>query len=467
MPDFTAVQKFLTKPFPALDGPTFPRRQYTPDFDRRELNALWQPMTPFVAIHLPVVNIDCFVARFDDHSPHADTLLATAAGHAYANIIMALGSSFKCLNEAFPVLGPRIWPWFMNALAALAELAITGTDALAVQAVVGMAIFLQGTGSSSIAVALMTSAAAMSNRLGLHRGGGGHEDGHVRDRVFWAAYILDKSAALYHGVPPAIPDDDVEVKLPLPDIFWLRLRAQLATVESRVYATLYTGRALALPGPSVFRAILDADKMMDGWRRALPENMVDAIVEGAIAGDDDSELTGSQLDVVLTFNTCQLLVHWARGRLGAGQTVTVTMGGDEELRLDGAKHCLLRCRSAATAVMTAFCSVSAPQYAFLWRTICHPLCAMFVLLVDILGAPEVARTTKLLQTAESFTTFLETFQREEKCDLSRMTLACGTMLQIAQAVVQSFHEGTDFVAPKSTHGVTPEVSVYLLWCTYW
>lgn len=367
LPDFVAARMFLTKPVPAIEGPTFPRRIYTPDFDRQILNTLWLPLTPSIAAGFPVLNADCLVGRFQGGGTAADALFDSTHGWAYACACMALGSSLKCLNEAIPALFPRIWPWFMNAVATIAELTTTAADPLAVQALVGMAVFMQGSAASSAAVALAASAATLSNRLGLHRDGG--NDDPVRDRIFWAAYILDKSNALNLGVPSAIPDDDIEVDLPPPDIFWLRLRAQLATIQSRIHTSLYTARALALPGPEVFRAVLDAERMMDSWRRTLPGEMADAIVDGGLGGDVE-ELTGAQLDVVMTFNTCQILVHWSSCRMEGDLTLTVGVGGKDSapqsMLLPRGRHCLLRCRSGATAVMRAFCSVSAPPLTVLW-----------------------------------------------------------------------------------------------------
>lgn len=91
------------------------------------------------------------------------------------------------------------------------------------------------------------------------------------------------------------------------------------------------------------------------------------------------------------------------------------------------------------------------------RMVCHPLCAMIVLLVDILEEPATTQSTKLLQIVKSFTTFLETFQREEKCDLAKLIAACGTFLWVAQVAVHSARDGTDVVVPEGATGVTPEV----------
>jgi predicted fused transcriptional regulator/phosphomethylpyrimidine kinase len=85
---------------------------------------------------------------------------------------------------------------------------------------------------------------------------------------------------------------------------------------------------------------------------------------------------------------------------------------------------------------------------------------MIVLLVDILEEPATTQSTMLLQTIRSFTTFLETFQREEKCDLAKLIAACGTLLWVAQAAVQRARDGTDVVVPEGTAGVTPEVSTF-------
>ncbi|KAH8727025.1 fungal-specific transcription factor domain-containing protein [Phaeosphaeriaceae sp. PMI808] len=124
-------------------------------------------------------------------------------------------------------------------------------DLAAIQALLGMAIFLQGTPNPQPASILTAAAIRLSYGLGMHRNelGGGLPliEAQQRQRVFWVAYCLDKDFSLRFEQPSIINDNDMNVHLPEADprdglnlmhtasdgsaVNYFRLRIHLAVIQ--------------------------------------------------------------------------------------------------------------------------------------------------------------------------------------------------------------------------------------------
>ncbi|KAG7107566.1 ABC-transporter-regulating transcription factor like protein [Verticillium longisporum] len=442
---------WMSTPQPKFTGPTFVRRCYTAGLQRHDAITLWLPLADHVAETFPALNLADFLPRY--------------GGWAYANVCIALGASLKCLNESCFLMHRPIWSFFMNAFEALPELLTRGDDAIAVNAIVAMAIWMQGTLFTSLAISLASSASAMSIRLGFHRGaeskhtGGGNRK---QDCVFWSTYVLDKSMSILHGVPPMISDEDIEIDLPETqgtDVPWFRLRAQLAQIEAQISRRLYTAKSLKLDGGQTFQTILDCEVLLDGWKNSLPGTLDDDIVDGISDGDS---LQGDKLDVFLGFNNCLLLTHWALRHSSEDGPIALRVERtqshlDPILHYDvpRSRHCLLRSRSAAQAVIRIYCTYKEPAFTFLWRNLAYPLCAVLVLITGVLDEPATAQAIKLLQATRSFSRFLQRFEREERCSLNRVLRSCATLQRTAQLVVQEAHEGSAVESPLVITPGTP------------
>ncbi|KAG7122356.1 ABC-transporter-regulating transcription factor like protein [Verticillium longisporum] len=470
MPLVGAIRRWMSTPQPKFTGPTFVRRCYTAGLQRHEAITLWLPLVDHVTETFPALNLADFLPRYGglsatDGRSGADELFESAAGWAYANACIALGASLKCLNESCFLMHRPIWSFFMNAFEALPELLARGDDAIAVNAIVAMAIWMQGTLFTSLAISLASSASAMSIRLGFQRGACSKltgEGSRIQDCVFWSTYILDKSMSILHGVPPMISDDDIEIDLPETrgtDVPWFRLRAQLARIEAQVSRRLYTAKSLKLDGGQIFQTILDCEVLLDGWKSSLPGTLDDDIVDGI---SDADSLQGDKLDVFLVFNNCLLLTHWALRHSSEDGPIALRVERtqshlDPILHVDvpRSRHCLLRSRSAAQAVIRIYCTYREPPFTFLWRNLAYPLCAVLVLITDILDEPATAQAIKLLQATRSFSRFLQRFEREERCSLNQVLRSCATLQRTAQLAVQEAHEGSVVESPLVITPGTP------------
>ncbi|KAK5136365.1 hypothetical protein LTR08_003491 [Meristemomyces frigidus] len=112
----------------------------------------------------------------------------------------------------------KAWGFLKNAMAVMTELTMRNTDLLSIQALLGMALFLQGTPNPQPSFFLVAAAIRLAHSIGLHKRGSGFGlngvENEQRKRVFWIAYLLDKDICLRSGRPPVLDDDDMNVELP-------------------------------------------------------------------------------------------------------------------------------------------------------------------------------------------------------------------------------------------------------------
>ena len=105
-----------------------------------------------------------------------------------------------------------------NALGVLSELTVRKTDLQSVQALLGMAHFMQTTSNPQLSLPLYSAAIRVSHSIGLHRENLllnlSPVESEVQKRVFWVGYILDQDTSLRSGWPAAQDDSDMDMSLP-------------------------------------------------------------------------------------------------------------------------------------------------------------------------------------------------------------------------------------------------------------
>lgn len=371
MPVFAVIASRMREINSASYCSTFNRQVFTPRLEREEAITILMPLHDDVISNYPLLNFHYFVRNFET-LPEADDTFNSTSGWAYMNAVIAVGTRWKTINSSFQEVCQLAWPFFKNAFSVLTELMVKGNDLLSVQAIVAMAVFMQGTTCTRTAALLSSAAVRLSQNIGLHRQPDTMmsmcaQDVEVRSHVFWAAYILDKEMGLNHGLDSIQDDDDIETELPCDirkqaDI--LNLRAKLAMVESSIRRRLYTAKGLRLTDDDVVKAIIDLDALLEEWRSSLPVDLQPSYEAPAVG----SVIAPDVLHLHLAFYRCTLMVHWAARRHRQYKTVAVLMGTPAgfEMPYIQLSFSQKRCRMAAHATMGLFRTILAPQYADLW-----------------------------------------------------------------------------------------------------
>lgn len=179
-----------------------------------------------------------------------------------------------------------MWAYAKNALGVVNELQMSSPDLSTVQALLGMAIVLQGTPYSDICTSLLANAIKAAQRLGMHRNFHGFHvrpntriDQEQQKRVFWIAYFLDQDLSMRTGLPPTQYYDDMDIGLPLTtteprqgyteDIRFFNYRIGLAIIQGHIYSGLLSVKAMKEPTEKRSLCIRELCTMLRRWKESL------------------------------------------------------------------------------------------------------------------------------------------------------------------------------------------------------
>ncbi|KAI9737576.1 MAG: hypothetical protein M1834_009731 [Cirrosporium novae-zelandiae] len=210
---------------------------------------------------------------------------------ASLNVALAIAHRLRVMSNLVPKEeDEKAWSYLKNAMGVLTELTMRNSDLLSVQALLGLALFLQGTPNPQPSYFLVAAALRISHSIGLHKRGSGFNLNEVeieqRKRVFWIAYILDKDLCIRSGRPPAQDDNDMNVELPAEDpadnignvplsdgngkVNFFRLMCQFATIASKVYNRLYSVKASQQTDGELLHTIGELDTELEEWKDSIP-----------------------------------------------------------------------------------------------------------------------------------------------------------------------------------------------------
>lgn len=210
---------------------------------------------------------------------------------SWALLNVVLGFSYR---ERAQTASDESYDWKMslahikNALNVVVELFMRNADLSAVQALLGLALYFQGTPNAQALFMFSAAAIRLSHSIGLHRNttvGMDPSEIEQRRRVFWIAFILDADISLRVGRPPVQEMEDFNIPLPasLPsdrrgiiclsgiEINFLRLAAQLALVQRRLYRHFVTVATTRQPRETTIRSAMDCEEALFAWRDSIPE----------------------------------------------------------------------------------------------------------------------------------------------------------------------------------------------------
>ena len=220
-----------------------------------------------------------------------ETSVSDPGRWACLNVVLALTPQF--LHET--VQGVREdcenWDYFRSAFALVGQLMTMHVTLWSVQALLGMAIVIQGTPDQGPVSLLVSAAMKLAHRMGLHRR---CQDPTVsaaeieeRKWVFWIAYSLDKDLSLRMKQPSAQDDDDMDVELPsevdsslvypgqLNSMSFFIFRARLAMIQGQIYKRLYSVKGSKQAVAERVVAATELEAMLQSWRASVPFQFIE------------------------------------------------------------------------------------------------------------------------------------------------------------------------------------------------
>ncbi|KAL7949503.1 fungal-specific transcription factor domain-containing protein [Trichoderma barbatum] len=237
------------------------------------------------------------------HDWYSTTSRRDAATWACINVVIALGLLLQPPNAAEGCFTAATF--VNNAQSVLDEIVSREEDLLSAQIILGLCILFQESPDPQPASVLAATAVTMVHRLRLYSRSAqanlSQADIRQRDRLFWVAYVLDKSISLRAQQPPLLSDAWTDIDLPEDDpldgagivysvqgtskINFFRLRVQLGIIQGKVYDWLYSVTADKLLPTVKEQFVHSIECTLNQWEESIPrEFMPDSILESAPAG---------------------------------------------------------------------------------------------------------------------------------------------------------------------------------------
>ena len=273
----------------------------------KELLHLLQEYFDYFNYVIPLYPQDKFMRQVQEHHPkgiHNDPALWAAVC-----VTLALAFRLRALRAVTTSEDDLIaWDYLRNALEVVPELTLSQNSSLCgITAILGMAIFLQGTPHVQPASVLVATAIRMCSGLGLHRRDTNSQLSAVeieqRSRIVWIAYLLDRDFCLRLNQPPMPNDDDLDVDPPnehpsdklgfvhnlagTSRINFFYLRVRLAIIQSNIYRELHSAKASKQSVEDRAIGVQALLLMLEEWNGSIPpdfepENLTRCLPKSAI-----------------------------------------------------------------------------------------------------------------------------------------------------------------------------------------
>ncbi|RMY14780.1 hypothetical protein D0868_01258 [Hortaea werneckii] len=425
---------------PEVFNDLFQRRVFKPLPERRECEALLRDYFEHFNQMFPLFHEPTFMHLVDRH--YSENPYEGSGWWASLNVALAIAHRLRVMSN---VVGSEedetAWLYLKNAMAVMTELVMRNTDLLSVQALLGMALFLQGTPNPQPSFFLVAAAMRLAHSIGLHKRGSGFNLNQVEDeqrkRVFWIAYLLDKDICLRSGRPPAQDDDDMNVELPSeepPDglgniplkegttgpggeprktMNLFRLNCTFAQIQSKVYKQLYSVKASRQSDGELLNTIGELDTLLEAWKDSIPldfrpEHEINAL---------NTPLILHVVVLHFAYYNCLTTIH----RMSVHHGYWTSRLSDYAIQGLNARPLNPRVFMSAALLILYF-----------------PVSALVTLFANILQNPQDARARsdlKLMASVVSFLTMLERDVSESNGNVRRMLSVCSEFERIAKVVL--------------------------------
>ncbi|KAK2737248.1 hypothetical protein FQN57_000415 [Myotisia sp. PD_48] len=390
---------------------------------------------------------------------------------ASINVALAIAHRLRIMSNLVPQEeDKKAWLYLKNAMGVLTELTMRNTDLLSVQALLGMALFLQGTPNPQPSFFLVAAAIRLAHSIGLHKRCSGFGLNPVeleqRKRVFWIAYILDKDICLRSGRPPVQDDDDMNVELPSEDppdnignvplsdgkgkVNLFRLMCVFATIESKVYKQLYSTKSSRQSDGELLNTIGELDRELEDWKDSIP---LDFRPEYEIR----TTYRPLMLPIVVlhfAYYNCLTTIHRMSVHHGywTSRLSNYAIQGLNARPLNPRVFSsAVLCVSAARASINLIKYIPQGDFSCVWLILYFPISSLVTLFANILQNPLDARArsdVKLMNLVVNFLSMLAT--DESNGSVKRMLCVCSEFERIAKIVLDRAEKESQFKRKRKT-----------------
>lgn len=431
----------------ATNSEVFSRRKFKELPSKSDAHLLVQEYFENFNSAFPLFDREAFLSTFEDrYANDEDEASSSTAWRACLNVVFALAHRFH--STASPnsqVEDSHAWGFLQNALTMVAELSILKPELLAIQAILGIVIVLQGTPNPESSSVLISTALRLAHQMRLHQQdqGPGLSDAQVeeRKRVFWIAYILDKSMSLWMGDPPAQDDDDVDVDYPdglvglsPVGVVSFNFRIRFAIIQGKIYKDIYSTKASRRSETERSLALNELSAALKSWKERLP---IDCVGGNSNLILNSLKLSSLEPIAILSFiyfdalYTIQRALH-GDSRLNIESNVPAVRPQlpDTSISSDDI------CNSARNSIQL-FLRLPQGNYAHVWLLLRHVLLASITLLSHTISNPAHTLVGEDLKLVEPVLELLNTLEGlGENVEVEKRKKALKDLWKEAKVIVE-------------------------------
>ncbi|KAF2403551.1 hypothetical protein EJ06DRAFT_282690 [Trichodelitschia bisporula] len=432
----------------------FARRVYKPLPPKQEALSLLKDYFENFNCMFPLFHEPTFMHLVDKH--YSRDPYEGSGWWASLNVALAIAHRLRVMSNLVPQEeDQKAWGYLKNAMAVQTELTIRNTDLLSVQALLGMALFLQGTPNPQPSFFFVAAAIRLAHSIGLHKRGSGFglnpNEIEQRKRVFWIAYMLDRDLCLRSGRPLIQDDDDMNVELPSEDpvdnignipladgkgkVNLFRLMCTFAVIASKVYKQLYSVKASKQSDGELLNTIGELDRELEEWKDSIP-----------IDFRPEHEIRASHTPLILhvvvlhfAYYNCLTTIH----RMSVHHGYWTSRLSNYAIQGLNARPLNPRvfssaalCVSAARASIHLIKYIPQGDFSCVWLILYYPVSALVTLFANILQNPHDARARSDLKLMAHVVGFLSSLsQDDENSSVRRMLSICAEFERIARVVL--------------------------------
>lgn len=238
----------------------------------------------------PLFDQEDFLQNF--HAHYLGSNPSKTAWWACVNVVLSLAHRLRAMHTSETAYETaQSCKFAHNALAVVSPLSLLHNSLPAVQALVGMAVVIQGTPYSDLSLSLIATALKLAQIMGLHRKVQDpsltEAQAEQRRRVFWMAYFLDKDLSLRMCVPFSQDDNDMDADLPTVTSSEIQFRDSiyainffnshigLAVIQGQIYRGLYSVQATNQPAAQRAAVAQELNALLSYWRSGVPIDLED------------------------------------------------------------------------------------------------------------------------------------------------------------------------------------------------
>ncbi|KAE8372285.1 hypothetical protein BDV26DRAFT_297999 [Aspergillus bertholletiae] len=380
---------------------------------------------------LPLFNAHILSDLLEEH--YADPTASPGknpARWAMLNAAIAVAIQSRAALDSQTKMIELSWSFFKNAFTMYSAIAFRGADVLALEALLAMAIFMQGSSDMWTTSALISTAVRLSLTLGLHQKSYysllNSATATRSMRVFWITYILDKDMSASTGLPSLYDDSvtslgysdltaispssfDTDVELPSA---LLRARVELAMIIHRLEVRLYHGTARSQNTWQLLEEVVELDGRLESWKKKLPSNFHPNHINWSAAPAASVE---SILILYFAYYQALISTHWFAADLEPDNANSAIWQGRSSNDIQA---------SAASQIIRLLHHFPTQQPGRLWHMMQHPISACITLLLLVYKNPTDTLAFSHIHDIGRVVNFLSQLDREKVLEVGPLLSLC-------------------------------------------